>query len=68
MKVFFSRQIYLYDFHISKLNNLKVIHDFYSQCLTKTLSKTTSNTKLEGVALLRLFRSKTFPTLTNNNS
>jgi hypothetical protein len=22
------RQIYLYDFHIFKLNNLKVIHDF----------------------------------------
>jgi hypothetical protein len=28
-------------FHIFKLNNLKVIHDLYSQCLTETFSKTT---------------------------
>jgi hypothetical protein len=28
MKVI-SRQIYLYDFHILKLNDLKVIHDLY---------------------------------------
>jgi hypothetical protein len=28
-------------FHISKLNNLKVIHDLCSQCLTQALSKTT---------------------------
>jgi hypothetical protein len=32
-----------------KLNDLKVIHDLYSQCLTQTLSKTTSNMKPEGV-------------------
>jgi hypothetical protein len=25
----FSRQIYLYDFYVSKLNNLKVIHGLY---------------------------------------
>jgi hypothetical protein len=31
-------------------STLKVIHDLYSQCLTQTLSKTTSFTKL--VALL----------------
>jgi hypothetical protein len=29
MKVF-VRQIYSYSFHISKLNNLKFIHDLYS--------------------------------------
>jgi hypothetical protein len=29
MKVI-SRQIYLYDFHISKLNDLKVIHIYIS--------------------------------------
>ena len=40
MKVFL-RQIYLYSFYISKLNNLKVIQDLYSQCLTQTLSKMT---------------------------
>jgi hypothetical protein len=32
------QQIYLYNFHICKLNNLKVINDLHSQCLTKTLS------------------------------
>jgi hypothetical protein len=31
---YFTRQIYSCSFHISKLNNLKVIHDLYSQCLT----------------------------------
>jgi hypothetical protein len=41
--------MYLYDFHIFKLNDLKVIHDLYSQCLTQTLSKTTSNREPEGV-------------------
>ena len=40
MKIF-SRQIYLHGFRISKLNNLKVIHDLYSQYLTQALSKTT---------------------------
>jgi hypothetical protein len=35
VKVIF-KTIYLYDFHIFKLNNLlvKVIHELYSQCLT----------------------------------
>jgi hypothetical protein len=36
-------------FHIFKVNDLKVIHDLYSQCLTQTLSKTTSNREQEGV-------------------
>jgi hypothetical protein len=44
MKVI-SRQIYLYYFHISKLNELKVVNDLYFQYLTQTLSKMTSNTK-----------------------
>ena len=48
MKVFL-RQIYSYSFHIFKLNNLKVIHDLYSQCLTQTLSKTTYFIGIEGV-------------------
>ena len=52
MKVFFSRQIYLYDFYIFKLNNLKVIHDLYSQCLTQALSKTTLFISTEGVYFL----------------
>jgi hypothetical protein len=46
-------------FHISKLDDLKVIHDLYSQYLTQTLSKTTSFTKPEGVytVLLKLYHS-----------
>ena len=46
MKVFL-RQIYSYNFHFFKLNNLKVIHDLYSQCLTQTLSKTTFFSSME---------------------
>ena len=38
---YFSRQIYSYNFHICKLNNLKVIDDLYSQYLTQNMSKTT---------------------------
>jgi hypothetical protein len=34
----FHDKIYSYSFHIWKLNNLKVIDDLYSQCLTQTLS------------------------------
>ena len=45
----FSKQIYSYGFHIFKFNNLKVIHDLYSQCLTQTLSKTTFFMGTEGV-------------------
>jgi hypothetical protein len=48
MKVFL-RQIYLYNFYICKLNNLKVIDDLYSQCLTQTLSKTSSKSDTVGV-------------------
>ena len=29
----FQDKIYLYNFYICKLNNLKVIDDLYSQCL-----------------------------------
>jgi meiotically up-regulated gene 157 (Mug157) protein len=42
--------MYLYDFHIFKLNNLKVIHSLYSQCLTQTLSKTISNRREQYIA------------------
>jgi hypothetical protein len=45
----YTFMFYENDFHICKLNDLKVIHHLYSQCLTQTLSKTTSFTKLEGV-------------------
>ena len=38
--------------HICKPNNLKVIDDLNSQCLTKTLSKTTFKSYLERVLLL----------------
>ena len=47
---YFPRQIYSYDFCILKLNNLKVIHDLYFQCLTQTLSKTTFFSGMEGIA------------------
>jgi hypothetical protein len=42
---YFSRKIYLYDFHIFKHNNFKFIYDLYFQCWTQTLSEMTSNTK-----------------------
>jgi hypothetical protein len=42
---YFARQIYSCSFHISKLNDLRVIHDLYSQCFTQIMSKTTSFTK-----------------------
>jgi hypothetical protein len=48
MKVFFKTNLFIY-FYICKLNNLKVIDDLYSQCLTHTLSKTTSKSDTEGV-------------------
>ena len=50
MKVFL-RQIYSYNFHICKFNKLKIINDLYSQCLTQTMSKTSSFTNTEGVLL-----------------
>jgi hypothetical protein len=50
MKVIFKTNLfYSYNFYICKLNHLKVIDDLYSQCLTQTLSKTTSKSYTEGV-------------------
>jgi len=46
MKVFFKT---IYGFHISKFNNLKIIHDLYSQYLIQTLSKMTFIIGLKGV-------------------
>jgi hypothetical protein len=37
MKIFFSKQIYSYNFYICKLNHLKSIDDLYLQCLTQIL-------------------------------
>jgi hypothetical protein len=48
MKIIFKTSIYMI-FHIFKLNDLKVIHHLYYQCLTEILSKTTSNREPEGV-------------------
>jgi len=48
IKVFFKINLFIY-FHIFKLNNLKVIHDLYSQCLTQTLSKTIFFVGIEGI-------------------
>ena len=39
-----------------KFNNLKVIHDLYSHCLTKILSKTTLSFSMKGVLIKLLFR------------
>jgi hypothetical protein len=50
---FQDKSIYMI-FHIFKLNYLKVIHDLYSQCLTQTLSKTTSNREPEGVSFFHV--------------
>jgi hypothetical protein len=50
----------IYDFHIFKLNDLKVIHDLYSQCLTQTMSKMTSNSELEGVRPNTIMISSTY--------
>jgi hypothetical protein len=47
---FQDKSIYMI-FHIFKLNDLKVIHDLCSQCLTQTLSKTISNREPEGVGV-----------------
>jgi hypothetical protein len=52
LRKYFTRQIYSCSFHISKLNNLIVIHDLYSQYLTQILSKTSSFTKPEGVRII----------------
>jgi len=49
---YFSTQIYSYDFHIFKHNNLKVIHDLYSQCLILALSKMIYFRNLVGVVVV----------------
>jgi hypothetical protein len=36
---YFASQIYSCSFHMSKLNDFKIIHNLYFQCLTQTLSK-----------------------------
>jgi hypothetical protein len=33
----FQDKNYLYDFHIFKLNDLKIIYDLYSQCLNSNI-------------------------------
>jgi len=48
--IFHEKSIYII-FHIFKLNNLIVIDDLYSQCLTQTLSKTTSKLYTEEVCV-----------------
>jgi hypothetical protein len=50
--------MYSCSFHIFKLNNLKVIHDLHSQCLTEILSKTTWFMGMEGVGEERERREK----------
>jgi len=56
MKVYFKTNLAIpYGFHISKFNNIKVIHDLHFQCLTKILSKTIFFMSIEGV----LYRSNT---------
>jgi hypothetical protein len=49
MKVF-CKTNQLMSFHIFKLNNLKFIHDLYSQYLTGILAKTTYFMSMEGVS------------------
>jgi hypothetical protein len=39
LKKYFARQIYSYSFHISKIDNLKGIHDLCFHCLIQTISK-----------------------------
>jgi hypothetical protein len=37
MYIFIARLNYSRSFHISELNDLKIVYDLYSQCLTQTL-------------------------------
>jgi hypothetical protein len=64
--------MYSYIFHIFKLNNLKVIHDLHSQCLTEILSKTTWFMGMEGVdyysVKLRLEYDHQFETVDSSRS
>jgi hypothetical protein len=48
IKVLCKTNLYVV-FTFSKLNDLKVIHNLYSQCLTQIMSKMNSFTKPEGV-------------------
>ena len=57
MLKYFLRQIYTYSFYISKLNDLKVIHDLYSQCLIQALSKMTLFFFSTEAVLVRIRRS-----------
>jgi hypothetical protein len=61
MKIFFKINIYSYDFHITKLINLKVIYDVYFQCLIQVLAKRTYFLSTEGTSYfsqyLKLFLS-----------
>jgi hypothetical protein len=54
MEVFCKTNLLM--FHISKLSNLKIIHDLHSQCLTEILSKTTCFMSMEGVHVSFLSR------------
>jgi hypothetical protein len=47
-KVLIFRKFYTPKF-LGCYNDLRAIHDLYSQCLIQTLSKTTSNREPEGV-------------------
>ena len=47
--IFQDKSIHMVFVAILKLNNLKVIHDLYSQCLTQILSKTTFFSSMKGV-------------------
>jgi hypothetical protein len=60
MKVYCTPNLFI-SFHISKLNELKVIHGLHSQCLTQILSKTTSFTEPEGVCFPSLSSLNTTP-------
>ena len=48
MKMFFKTNLFIW-LSLIQLNNLKVIHNLYSECLTQTLSKTTFFSYTEGV-------------------
>ena len=54
MKVFFKTNLFIWFSH-SKLNNLKIIHYLYSQCLTQILSKMTFFMGMKRVYASKLF-------------
>jgi len=56
VRKYFLRQIYSYNFHICKLNNLKVIHDLYFQCLIQMTSKSDTEGVYAKYGLIRLDR------------